>query len=119
MKLYVDIGNTAIKWATEGELTTGVLHQAQSADLPKAIEATWREMERPEAVHVASVRRRQVDTKLLQWIERHWQMAAQLAETRRQEHGVSNGYEEPGQLGVDRWLAMIAARALRRHHRLS
>ncbi|MEW8507765.1 MAG: type III pantothenate kinase [Candidatus Thiodiazotropha sp.] len=112
MKLYVDIGNTAIKWATGRELREGLLHQAQSADLPKVIEQAWLGLETPEAVYIASVRRQQVDMKLLQWIEREWQVTAQFAETRRQEHGVTNAYEQPGQLGVDRWLALIAARAL-------
>ncbi|MBT3047091.1 MAG: type III pantothenate kinase [gamma proteobacterium symbiont of Ctena orbiculata] len=112
MNLYVDIGNTAIKWATELELERGDLHQAQSADLPKAIEKAWLELVRPDGVHIASVRRQQVDLKLLQWIEREWGIEARFAETRRQEHGVTNGYRQPGQLGVDRWLALIAARAL-------
>ncbi|MBT2989146.1 MAG: hypothetical protein B6D72_15645 [gamma proteobacterium symbiont of Ctena orbiculata] len=112
MKLYIDIGNTAIKWATDGELEKGLLHQTHSADLPTAIEEVWLELVKPDAVYIASVRRRQVDRKLLQWVEREWQIEALFAETRRQEHGVTNGYEQPGQLGVDRWLALIAARAL-------
>ncbi|MES9993226.1 MAG: type III pantothenate kinase [Candidatus Thiodiazotropha sp.] len=112
MKLYVDIGNTAIKWATEGELAKGAYHQAQSSDLPRAIEEAWLELVKPDAVYIASVRRQQVDEKLLQWLQREWQLAALFAETRRQELGVTNGYEQPAQLGVDRWLALIAARAL-------
>jgi type III pantothenate kinase len=112
VKLYVDIGNSTIEWATRDELQNGQLHRAASIELPKAIEDCWREMSKPDAVHIASVRSRQTNMKLLEWIEQTWQMTPEFARTRHQEHGVTNGYEQPEQLGVDRWLAMLAARAL-------
>jgi type III pantothenate kinase len=112
MKLYVDIGNSAIKWATEIELRAGRLHQAASSKLPAAIEDAWLRLERPEAVHIASVRQQDIDTKLLTWIQQQWRLTARFAQTRQREHGVTNGYRQPDQLGVDRWLALIAARAL-------
>ncbi|MBT3042722.1 MAG: type III pantothenate kinase [Candidatus Thiodiazotropha endolucinida] len=112
MKLYVDIGNSAIKWATEDDLQVDILHQAESSNLPAAIEHAWLKLKKPEAVYIASVRQQDIDAKLLSWIERHWQIIPLFAETRQLEHGVTNGYKNPGQLGVDRWLALIAARAL-------
>jgi type III pantothenate kinase len=112
MKLYVDIGNTTIKWATAEELQHNLMHRAASSELPKMIEQAWLAMEMPDAVHIASVRNRQIDTDLLEWIEHQWRLTPVFAQTRRQEHGVTNGYEQPAQLGVDRWLAMLAARAI-------
>ncbi|MES9971213.1 MAG: type III pantothenate kinase [Candidatus Thiodiazotropha sp.] len=111
-KLYVDIGNSAIKWANETELRAGLLHQAKSSEMPIAVEQAWLAMERPEAVHIASVRRENSHNSLLSWVRKQWQLTPLFAETRQQEHGVTNGYAKPAQLGVDRWLALLAARAL-------
>ncbi|MGD8913381.1 MAG: type III pantothenate kinase [Candidatus Thiodiazotropha sp.] len=112
MKLYVDIGNSAIKWAFDVELRAGRLHQMESGKLPDAVEDAWLQLERPEAVYIASVRQQDIDIKLLTWIQQQWQLTAKFAHTRRREHGVTNGYQQPQQLGVDRWLALIAAHAL-------
>ncbi|MEW8028998.1 MAG: type III pantothenate kinase [Candidatus Thiodiazotropha sp.] len=112
MKLYIDIGNSAIKWATGDELDVGILHQAESYNLPVAIEKAWLKLEKPDAAFIASVRQQDVDTKLLAWIERQWLITPTFAEVRQRGHGVVNGYKQPGQLGVDRWLALVAARAL-------
>ncbi|WP_316367685.1 type III pantothenate kinase [Candidatus Thiodiazotropha sp. CDECU1] len=112
IKLYVDIGNSAIKWATGAELRAGNLHQVESNKLTAAVEQAWLDMERPEAVYIASVRHENVHKTLLSWIRQQWQLTPIFAETRQQEHGVTNGYEQPDQLGVDRWLALLAARAL-------
>ena len=112
MKLYIDIGNTAIKWATDVELRAGKLHQAASGNLPDSVEDAWLRLEKPDAVYIASVRQQDIDEKLLTWIRQQWLLKAEFAQTRQREHGVTNGYEVPGQLGVDRWLALIAARAL-------
>jgi type III pantothenate kinase len=112
MKLYVDIGNSAIKWATAEELRIANLHVAASDNLPATIEQAWSGLKRPDAVHIASVRRPGVEIELRNWIERQWQIAPRFAETRQREHGVTNGYIKPEQLGVDRWLALIASRAL-------
>jgi type III pantothenate kinase len=112
MKLYVDVGNSAIKWATAEELRTARMHVEESNNLPATIEQPWAKLTRPDAVHIASVRRQDVEMKLRHWIEQQWQITPLFAETRRCEHGVTNGYTQPEQLGVDRWLALIAARAL-------
>ncbi|MCU7907131.1 MAG: type III pantothenate kinase [Candidatus Thiodiazotropha sp. (ex Epidulcina cf. delphinae)] len=112
MRLFVDIGNTSIKWATEEELEGGVSHQASSDELPWAIEEVWAAMPKPQAVHLASVRQLQALTGLIGWIRRHWQTAPRLAETKRHELGVTNGYGNASQLGIDRWLALVGARAI-------
>ncbi|MEW8046209.1 MAG: type III pantothenate kinase, partial [Candidatus Thiodiazotropha sp.] len=88
MKLYVDIGNSAIKWATEEDLRVDILHQEESHNLPAAIEQAWLKLKKPEAVYIASVRQQDIDAKLLSWIERHWQIIPLFAETRQREHGV-------------------------------
>jgi type III pantothenate kinase len=112
MKLFVDIGNSAIKWTTADELPVSHIHVMESVNLPATIEQAWSSLKRPEAVYIASVRRQDVESKLQVWIERQWQITPVFAKTRQREYGVTNGYTQPHQLGVDRWLAMLAARAL-------
>ncbi|MCU7936069.1 MAG: type III pantothenate kinase [Candidatus Thiodiazotropha sp. (ex Dulcina madagascariensis)] len=112
MKLFVDIGNTAIKWATGEELERGVLHRAAANDLPGAIEEAWTAMPKPREVHLACVRQPQAMTGLIEWVRRHWQTSPRLAQTKQQEQGVTNGYGNVSQLGVDRWLALLGARAI-------
>ncbi|MCU7929395.1 MAG: type III pantothenate kinase [Candidatus Thiodiazotropha sp. (ex Codakia rugifera)] len=112
MRLYVDIGNTAIKWANEVELQEGVLHQVSSRGLPAAIEGAWSKIQKPDEVHIASVLQHQVLLSLVDWIQQHWQIAPRFAQTKQHELGVTNGYRHPTQLGVDRWLVLLAARTL-------
>ena len=39
----------------------------------------------------------------------HWGVVAEFAQSREQVGEVRNAYAEPGHLGVDRWLAVLAA----------
>jgi type III pantothenate kinase len=112
MRLFVDIGNTAIKWADELDLCSNVVHRASSHGLPESIEQAWSDMAEPTEVHIASVRHQQILGGLIEWISQHWEAVVRISETKREELGVVNGYDSPTQLGVDRWLALLAARAI-------
>ena len=112
MKLFVDIGNTAIKWASEDDLREHVSYRTSSQGLPEGIDQAWSRMPRQEEVHIASVRQRKVLEGLTDWIVQRWQASVRVSETRERELGVVNGYRTPSQLGVDRWLALLAARAI-------
>jgi type III pantothenate kinase len=109
MKLFVDIGNTAIKWASANELQSGVVHSASSHQIPEVIDRPWLDMEAPSEVHIASVRNPQVSNRLAKWIALHWQARIRFSVTASRELGVTAGYTAPTQLGVDRWLALLAA----------
>ncbi|UGB37637.1 type III pantothenate kinase [Frateuria soli] len=111
MRLLLDLGNTRLKWALEDR---GRWHAqgaaAWSGDLA-LLESTWRTLPTPAAVFGASV----VDTA------REEAVAAQVQalfgreiiwlRTPASACGVRNAYPEPGRLGVDRFLAMVAAHA--------
>ena len=49
---------------------------------------------------------------LSDWLQSHFGIAPEFARTARFAAGVTCGYEDPSRLGVDRWLAMLAARQL-------
>ncbi len=110
MQLLVDIGNTSIKWA----LWDGArLHRMGSAKhfgaLPLDLLAAWDDMPGIEQIVAASVG----PASVLQAVQRvgdvSWQCALRRVETAAQAQGVRIAYLEPARLGVDRFLALIAA----------
>jgi type III pantothenate kinase len=107
MKLLIDAGNTRIKWVLlEGETWTHLpaalcaqAHTlgAQVATLPDVNEVWVSNVAGAEvARHIASA-----------CASRGWRV--QFIRAQQQQCGVKNGYQSPGQLGSDRWAALIAA----------
>ena len=110
MKLLLDLGNTRLKWALQqgdGWLAQGSV--AWDEPVEGVLSAAWSTTPQPIAVYGASV----VDAA------REQQLAACVASAFRAEVtwlrtpaiacGVRNAYAEPQRLGVDRFLAMVAA----------
>lgn len=114
MKLLVDIGNSAIKTAVlqQGEMSDYRSMRYQSPVSNDVIEQLWGKQEKPAEVWVANVGGHQIEKVLTNWIEAHWQCRVYFAKTEKHTAGVSNGYDDIQQLGVDRWLAMVAAKKL-------
>lgn len=106
MKLLIDAGNTRVKWALaeRGQLLEqGALPHDALADLALywhtlALESTWGACVAKEDVRAA------LDAASPQPIQ--WQ-ASQSS-----WGDVRNHYRNPAEQGVDRWLAVLAARAL-------
>jgi len=111
MKLLVDIGNSAVKWASEEELAAGEVHRSDGGDLQETLIPLWSRMTAPRRVAISSVRSGERLAVLRDWMWRQWGLHPYMAEAREEAFGVVNGYREPARLGVDRWLALIAARA--------
>ena len=107
MILEIDAGNTRLKWRCRGASTTA----ARVADSVSAISAEL-EGSRIERVHIASVRVPQFLEQLA--AESEQAFAAEVTVARVSSHcsGLRINYADPSRLGVDRWLAMLAARAL-------
>lgn len=105
--LEFDLGNTSAKWRL---LQAGnVLERGRFSDLggftPPAAGPI-------AAVRVASVAGEAREQALRLWCLRKLELEPQIARTTAQCAGVSCAYAEPHRLGVDRWLAVLAA-----HHR--
>jgi type III pantothenate kinase len=116
MKLLLDIGNTRVKWAwldggalgRAGEIRHRERNFAEvAAALPLGGPA-------PDAVLAASVAVPALNASFADVFRRQWGLELTLAVTERSACGVENGYAEPRQLGVDRWLAILAAYDRRR-----
>jgi type III pantothenate kinase len=110
MRLVLDIGNSALKWGLvdeRGVRDAGrVLHResgiaAALAMLPAGLST------HPDIIGV-NVTGRAAATCVEDWAGRsvRWLEASATA------GGVRNGYEQPRQLGVDRWAALVGARRL-------
>jgi len=98
--LCIDSGNTRLKWG----LREGDVWCAQGVTTFDQLDALPRTVKRIVACNVAGEAARCAIESLgfsVTWVH-----------AQAQGGGVANGYEEPGQLGADRWAALIAARAL-------
>lgn len=104
MWLCVDAGNTRIKWALwDGQAwqQTGQCLTRQAATLE------WRDLP-ATAVWVANVAGPEVEQQLQRAAdEQGWPLHLLRSTTRW--GSLENGYARPAQLGVDRWLAAVAA----------
>lgn len=102
--LLVDIGNTRIKWKQAEDTRAADYHLAA---LPTQLSTWWNR--EPSALWLAGVNPEAVD-QAQAWAERHWTCPLRRVETERERDGLRIAYEQPANLGVDRWLAMLGAR---------
>ncbi len=92
--LYMDVGNSTVTWAVGERIVTGDGWQRLAFDRP---------------VFVASVLDETTNRKLAGELQRYGAERVVWAYSESHWRGLKNGYVRPETLGVDRWLAMIAA----------
>lgn len=113
MILEIDWGNSRIKWRLLGESGTLAAGATEGDDLdPMAaqIAATSPSPFSLSAVRVASVRPEGHEARMSEWTQAQWQLTPWFARSVAQCGSVVNAYTRPEQLGVDRWLGLLAAR---------
>ena len=112
MNLLIDIGNSRLKWAlheatnlTEGEAVN------YDSDFTKQLFCRWQNVSQPGCIAIANVN---ASEKLNQVQGIAYQLWPGIKIFRPQSlaegYGVRNGYRDPEKLGIDRWLALVAAR---------
>lgn len=109
MILCIDSGNTRLKWGlTDGAhwRAQGALAQADAGRLPRLIAPS-----KPDSVWVANVAGPIAAARITQALADLGVVLNFVSATARATC-ITNGYAEPGQLGVDRWCALIAAHDL-------
>ncbi|SHF57763.1 type III pantothenate kinase [Modicisalibacter ilicicola DSM 19980] len=108
MILDLDIGNTLSKWRLKDVVSSEIRSRGAvwtreewrpGADIPDLDVVT--------AVRISSVARRAVLDDTVALLRRQVG-AVHVARSSREMLGVVNGYEEPGRLGVDRWMGVLA-----------
>jgi type III pantothenate kinase len=114
MTLLIDLGNTRLKWATlkaDGTLSAqrAVVHRGWKS--PDFAQALAKPLRRTRAVWIVSVAASPVRASLIRALKTLAIRDIHFIETSAACAGVRNGYHEPWRLGVDRWAALIGARA--------
>lgn len=111
MQLYIDQGNTALKWQLVDQ---GVLLNRGRVENTLDLNDALSEVSacRLGDIFVASVVAPAFSEELKAWAKQHKKPAPTFFISSRSACGVTNAYEDAAQLGVDRWLALIAA-----HHK--
>ena len=108
--LQLDVGNSSIKWRLlEG---AEVRDRGQCAhDDAAAKHALLERINADAQVWVASVAGPDFERELDALFARHRGVKPWFARTTSTAGGLANSYQQPERMGVDRWLAMLAARA--------
>lgn len=110
--LQVDVGNSGAKW----RLLDGDLVRARGRLVPddgESREALLSCAEAVDEIWVASVGTDAEDAELAALLKKRWGRTAVFPVTPARCAGLVNSYSEPERMGIDRWLAMLGARARR------
>ena len=109
MILDLDIGNTLSKWRLKDSVSSEIRSRGAvwtreewrpGADIP--------DLDVVRAVRISSVARQRVLRETVELL-RHEVGVVHVARPVRESLGVVNGYDDPGRLGVDRWLGALAS----------
>jgi len=120
--LAIDIGNTRLKWAVFDLGHPGARLQAQGAVFLEHIdtlaEGDWRTLPAPEGMLGCNVAGDAVRKRVEEQLEL-WDIPGRWVASGPKGGGVLNGYDHPGRLGADRFVAQVGARwrCLARGHR--
>lgn len=111
MNLLLDAGNTRLKWGLHSGsawLARGVLDYPQLDRLADC----WSGFGEPEYALGSNVAGERIAARIGEVLADCMPLVWNRPQVR--QCGVSNGYRNPGQLGADRWAALIGARQLHR-----
>lgn len=118
--LVVDIGNSRIKWAWWHNQQLSEMHAAEYAaeeNLAGTLDQHWQSVREQllsdeHAIWVACVAGEVVEKSLQTWLQTHCEQTADFLHSTKTRAGVTNTYTKPEQYGVDRWAALLGAKAL-------
>jgi type III pantothenate kinase len=111
MNLLIDIGNTNLRWGLAGADGLGPTHAVRhDGGAPLDLIAAWDSLApSPDRVLVANVGGAGVADAVARVVRALWGIESEPAVCRSHCLGVRIAYADPGRLGVDRWLALLAA----------
>jgi type III pantothenate kinase len=111
MKLFVDVGNSRLKWAArdQGSWAAESAFDYREADLGAVLEDAWTPLAHPERIVICNVGGQKVEEILAAVSRRLWGQTPFVFCATDSCAGVRNGYRQPPTLGPDRWAALIGA----------
>ncbi len=115
MMLLVDMGNTRIKWAIahddilseQGAIIREPDGENNLAQLA-VLDQRWAELDTPERVVIANGAGAAQAQHIESWIKQHWLCPVSYLTTPKTQLGVTNAYARHQDLGIDRWLGLLA-----------
>ncbi len=108
--LLLDAGNSRCKWAFHADgawQQQGVLENADTASW-QLLQARFAGMRAPQKIVVSNVAGETIARRIIEACS-VWGMMPEFVTAPGFQCGVHNAYEQAGQLGSDRWCALIAA----------
>lgn len=120
MKLLLDLGNTRLKWGLFNSDSTRSAggSAAWSRNVIDVLAQDWHALATPASAWAASVVDVPREAVIRAEVFAHWGLPLHFVLTPATFRGWRSAYAEPQRLGVDRFLAMLAARELHPGRRL-
>lgn len=108
MTLLVDIGNSRIKWCKVDSLQQ-VMAVQHNGDWSASCDICFAESEPDSEIYISCVAGVAARQELARWLWDKRHSKPVFVDSERERDGLRNSYDTPTTLGVDRWLAMLAA----------
>jgi len=113
MNLLVDIGNSAVKLAFEqgSEIVRIARVPYEENSLVANLQPCLAQLKVGEVrnIYISNVAGKRIAELISSWFQQNFKLTPQFATTLQKQRGLENAYITPGTLGIDRWLAMLAA----------
>lgn len=107
--LQLDIGNSSVKWRLmNGNDIVARDTYRLGEESPQAVLLNCTET--LDHLWISSVAAPETEAELAALLEAQWGIDPWFARTEARTGALRNSYEDPGLMGVDRWLAMLGAR---------
>jgi type III pantothenate kinase len=111
MKLLLDIGNSSVNWGIEEQeqfISNGAFSYDKD-DFENSLQENLLLSKKPSYVLVSNVAGTEVFNSLDNWVKKQWQLELWQACVTTNFKELKNSYSDTQQMGIDRWLAMVAS----------
>jgi len=111
MKLLLDIGNSSVNWALQEKaefISFGDFSYAKN-NLAQDLKENLLFSVSPSDVLISNVAGVEIFNLLHDWVKKQWQLECWQPSVSSRYKELKNSYREPEQMGLDRWLAMVAS----------
>ena len=111
MSLLLDIGNSSVNWAMEegAQLIIDGAFRYDKNNFDKSLQDNLLSLQKPTQVLVANVAGNKVFGSLEAWVKQQWQLECWQPRVSERFNQLKNSYINTQEMGIDRWLAMVAA----------
>jgi len=108
--LQMDVGNSSAKWRLVSADSSITERGEYRADDARTLAQLLSLSSAPDKIWISSVADEHSEAKLRDVLLQQWGVEPWFARSERQTKALVNSYADPSRMGVDRWLAMLAAR---------